>query len=71
MPSAELIYADEDRIDSAGHRGDWRFKPAWSPNLLESHDYLGQLTLMRRETVSKLGGWRPDVRHTSMTSFSA
>ena len=58
LPSSELIYTDEDRIDAAGERGDWRFKPAWSPNLLEALDYLGQLTLMRRETVSALGGWR-------------
>ena len=28
---AELVYADEDRIDAAGQRSDWRFKPAWSP----------------------------------------
>src|SRR6185503_7300855 len=55
--SAELFYSDEDRIDAAGNRGGWRFKPAWSPNLLEAWDYLGQLTLMRRETVRALGGW--------------
>jgi GT2 family glycosyltransferase len=60
-PFAELIYSDEDRIDAAGNRGGWRFKPAWSPNLLEARDYLGQLTLMRRETVRALGGWRPEA----------
>src|SRR5205807_4033472 len=61
VPFAEIVYADEDRIDAAGKRGDWRFKPAWSPNLLEVWDYLGQLTLMRRETVRALGGWRPEA----------
>lgn len=59
--SAELIYTDEDRIDAAGQRGEWRFKPAWSPNLLEAWNYLGQLTLMRRETIRALGGWRPEA----------
>jgi len=61
IPSAALIYADEDRIDPAGQRSDWRFKPAWSPDLLEAQNYLGHLTLMRRETVRALGGWRPEA----------
>jgi GT2 family glycosyltransferase len=61
MPAAQLIYSDEDRIDARGGRSGWRFKPAWSPHLLEAHDYLGQLTLMRRDTVRGLGGWRADA----------
>jgi GT2 family glycosyltransferase len=60
VPFAELIYADEDRIDPAGGRGDWRFKPAWSPNLFQAIDYLGEMTLMRRASVRNLGGWRAD-----------
>jgi GT2 family glycosyltransferase len=58
VPSVDLVYTDEDRIDSGGARADWRFKPAWSPNMLEAWNYLGQLTLMRRETIRALGGWR-------------
>ena len=58
---AELVYTDEDRIDTAGRRGHWRFKPAWSPDLLQAWNYLGQLTLMRRETVRALGGWRSEA----------
>jgi GT2 family glycosyltransferase len=61
ITSAELVYADEDRIGPAGQRDDWRFKPAWSPDLLETEDYLGQLTLMRRESVRALGGWGPEA----------
>jgi GT2 family glycosyltransferase len=57
-PAAELIYSDEDRIDALGQRSDWRFKPAWSPALLRAADYLGQLTLLRRDTVRALGGGR-------------
>jgi GT2 family glycosyltransferase len=57
VPSAELIYSDEDGVDAAGERGGWRFKPAWSPNLLEARNYLGHVTLIRRETVRALGGW--------------
>jgi len=60
IPAAELIYSDEDRIDAAGERSDWRFKPAWSPNLLASADYIGQSMLTRRDTVQALGGWRAE-----------
>jgi GT2 family glycosyltransferase len=66
VPSAELIYTDEDRIDPAGQRGDWRFKPAWSPNFLQATNYLGATTLLRSASVRDLGGWRadaPDARH--------
>lgn len=61
IPSAELIYTDEDRIDATGRRDGWCFKPAWSPNLLDAWDYPGELTLMRRETVRSLGGWLPEA----------
>lgn len=60
VPSAELIYADEDSIDAGGRRNDWSFKPAWSPKFFEGYDYIGR-GLMRLETVRALGGWRADV----------
>jgi O-antigen biosynthesis protein len=58
VPSAQLVNSDEDRIDAAGQRSGWRFKPAWSPNLFEASDYVGELTLLRRDTVQRLAGWR-------------
>lgn len=58
QPTAELIYADEDVIDASGGRNGWRFKPAWSPSMLESSNYIGQPALLRRETLRSLGGWR-------------
>ena len=60
VPAALAIYADEDRIDSAGRRGDWRFKPAWSPHWLRSTNYPGRLILLRRAAARDIGGWRPD-----------
>jgi hypothetical protein len=60
VPDAELIYSDEDSKDASG-RQHWRFKPAWSPNLFESTDYLGEVALMRRATVRALGGWSSDA----------
>jgi len=35
-PNARLIYADEDHIDSYGHRHSPQFKPAWNPDLFYS-----------------------------------
>jgi GT2 family glycosyltransferase len=61
VPSAQLIYADEDRIDPAGRRGGWQFRPAWSPTWFEAANYLGSLTLLHRATVWELGGWRADA----------
>ena len=74
VPGAELIYTDEDRIDEAGRRSGWRFKPAWSPDLFEASDYIGQLTLMRRETVRdprRLARRRGAIRSTTCFVGSA
>jgi GT2 family glycosyltransferase len=57
-PAAELIYSDEDQIDRDGRRFDPKFKPAWSPDFFGVYDYIGQLTLLRRETALAVGGWR-------------
>lgn len=56
-PSTEIIYCDEDRLNNEGYRDGWAFKPAWSPNLLHSRDYLGPHLLMRRDAVRALDGW--------------
>ena len=41
MPSADVIYADEDEIDSKGHRRRPFIKPDWSPDHFEAFNYLG------------------------------
>jgi GT2 family glycosyltransferase len=63
VPGAELIYADEDRIDAEGNRSDWRFKPAFSPDLLDAIDYIGSPALIRRETARQISGWRDVSGH--------
>ena len=40
-----LVYGDEDRIDATGRHSAPFFKPAFSPDLLMAHDYLGCLLL--------------------------
>ena len=57
-PDAELIYSDEDKIDTAGHRYDPYFKSDWNPDLFLSHNMICHLGVYRTELVKKLGGFR-------------
>ena len=57
-PEADIIYADEDTIDSAGKRSDPFFKPDWSPDLALSLPYTGPFTVYRSSLVQALGGVR-------------
>jgi GT2 family glycosyltransferase len=41
VPSADLIYADEDEIDDGGNRARPFFKPDWSPDYFESFNFVG------------------------------
>lgn len=56
-PEARMLYADEDAI-SHGERRDPRFKPAWSPEVLATHDYMGDPVMMEARLLRQVGGWR-------------
>ncbi len=55
---ADLIYSDEDRLDSKGLRVEPHFKPAWSPDLLLSCMYLAHFCVYRKSLVDRIGGFR-------------
>ena len=57
-PEVGLVYSDEDRLDVNGARSDPRFKPDWSPELLRSTNYIGQLAICRAEVLVAVGGVR-------------
>jgi len=57
-PLNDLIYTDEDKIDTAGRRALPFFKPDWSPHLALSQAYLGHLVSIRTSLLKSLGGWR-------------
>lgn len=44
---ADLVYADEDRIDTAGRRCDPWFKPGWVPESFWSSPWLGGFSVWR------------------------
>jgi len=55
-PKADLIYSDEDKISENGKkRFDPYFKPDWNPDLLRSTNYIGHLTVIKKELLEKVG----------------
>jgi GT2 family glycosyltransferase len=66
VPTIDFLYADEDRIFDDG-RGTPRFKPSYSPILLESRDYVGRPWFARRALVSSAvdagGTNEPEFEH--------
>jgi len=54
----DLIYSDEDKIDTRGNRKEAFFKPDWSPDLLMSMNYICHFTVIRKDMVDDLGGFR-------------
>lgn len=57
-PDADMIYSDEDKLNSSGERVDPYFKPDWSPDLIFSTMYTCHLGVYRREIAEKIGGFR-------------
>lgn len=63
------LYSDERRIDSAGRPvGDPVFKPAWSPILLRSGDYVGGLAVYRRDVFTDIA-IDPRERHATAAAM--
>jgi len=56
-PDADLIYSDEDKLTERGFDSPI-FKPDWSPDYFLSCNYVCHFTLIRRELIKKVGGFR-------------
>lgn len=58
-PAADMIYTDEDKLDDNGevHSHPF-FKPAWSPDYLRAINYITHFTLIKKQLVDKVGGFR-------------
>lgn len=54
----DIIYTDEDQRSLDGRLVDPFFKPDWSSDLLLSINYVGRLSVFRRELVNRVGGFR-------------
>jgi GT2 family glycosyltransferase len=56
---ADLIFSDEDKLTDRGFDSPI-FKPDWSPDYFLSCNYVCHFTLLRRELVMQLGGFRSE-----------
>lgn len=56
-----LVYSDEDRLDARGNRTHPFFKPAWSPSILFSANYITHFAVFRHEDLLRIGGWRAET----------
>ena len=57
-PRADILYSDEDKLDSDGHRYDPYFKPDYSPELLAGQNFISHLGVYRLSMLRELGGLR-------------
>lgn len=57
-PDADLIYSDEDKIDSEGRRFDPYFKGDFDIDALFARNIFSHLGVYRRALVEKVGGFR-------------
>ena len=57
-PEAELIYSDEDKLNSESIRYDHYFKPDFNPDLMRSHNMICHFGVYRRSLIEKVGGVR-------------
>jgi O-antigen biosynthesis protein len=56
--NVDLIYSDEDKIDTYGLRSPPAFKPDFDMDMFLSLNYLGHLVALRRSLVSEIDGFR-------------
>lgn len=57
-PQLDLLYSDEDKLNSNGVRVEPFFKPDWSPDLLLSMNYIAHFSVFRRSFLQLIGGFR-------------
>lgn len=60
-PEADFLYSDEDKIyKTVDNRFDAYFKPDFSPDTLNSNNYICHFSVFKKELMDKLGGFRSE-----------
>ena len=57
-PETDILYSDDDKIDTAGKLFAPQFKPDWSPELLLSYMYFSHVFVVSRALFREVGGVR-------------
>ncbi len=61
-PELDFLYSDKDLITEDGSRHfNPLFKPAWSPDIMLTGNYLTHFNVLRTERVRAAGGFRPET----------
>lgn len=68
-PATDLLYTDEDRVDSAGRRCMPQFKTGWDPDLMLGRDAIGLLVAYRKTLLDHLGGIRLSVSGAALALY--
>ncbi len=55
---SEIIYSDDDKIDTEGNRFAPQFKPDFSPEYLLSFMYCGHIKCVKKSLYTQVGGFR-------------
>ncbi|MFT5571914.1 MAG: glycosyltransferase involved in cell wall biosynthesis [Cryomorphaceae bacterium] len=58
QPDIGLIYSDEDKMDMQGNRLEPFFKPDYSPDLLDTNNYICHFTVIKKSIADEIGGFR-------------
>lgn len=58
--NADVLYSDEDHLDSKGNHTTPLYKPDWSPNLLHSQMYTCHLFVFRKTLLEQTGGFNSE-----------
>ncbi len=56
----DVIYSDEDFIDKKGRAIHVHFKPDYSPDLLNCHNYITHFLVVKRSRFLEVGGLKPE-----------
>lgn len=56
-PDADLIYTDEDKLEDDSVHIEPFFKPEWSPDFLNSCNYITHFATLRRTVMESVGGF--------------
>ena len=60
-PEAQVLYSDEDKLNTQGERCEPHFKSDWNPDLFYSQNYVSHLGVYRRSLLNKIDGFRVGV----------
>jgi len=58
FPDLGLAYSDEDKMDMQGNRLEPYFKPDYSPDLLDTNNYVCHFTVIKKSIADEIGGFR-------------